>query len=141
MPFRTLLALPIFLALFACGKESLPQKPQLITDRDSIGFGQEFGSGTYIGTKPQESLLIENKGLEDLVITSISPSGDTEISIEAPSSLTVKGKGHTFIRIFFEPKAAKIYSSTLTIVSNAENAPQKLINISGRGIVPSTDGG
>jgi hypothetical protein len=138
---RALISSCIFLALLACGKESLPQKPQLVTDRDSIGFGQEFNRGTFIGTSPQESLLLENRGLTELQITSVSIAGDTAFSIEGPDKLVVKGKDHAFLRIIFTPTAVKNYSGSISIVSNAENFPQKVITVTGRGIQPSTDGG
>lgn len=143
MPVRNLLAVAIFLALVGCGQPpaKLPQKPQLLADRDSIGFGQEYGSGTYIGTKPQESLLLENRGLDTLTIENVALVGDPEITMDPPASLTIKGNDHTFIRVFFEPKLVKNYSATITITSNAENFPQKIITVTGRGIKPPTDGG
>lgn len=142
MPFRNLLAVTIFLALVGCGQPAakLPQKPQLLVDRDSTGLGLEFGSA-YIGTKPQESLLISNRGLDTLTIENASLSGAAEITMDPPASLTIKGNDHTFIRVFFEPKAEKSYSLTLTITSNAENFPQKTLTITGRGIKALTDGG
>lgn len=112
-----------------------------MVDRDSIGFGQEFGSGTFIGTKPQESLILWNGGLEKLFISSVQLTGDREFTMEGPQKLELAGKERTFIRFIFAPTQVKTYSATLTIVSNAENAPQKVIGISGRGVSPSTDGG
>ena len=54
--------------------------------------------------------------------------------------MEVKGKEFTFIRIVFAPAAAKVYSATITIQSNAENASTKAITLSGRGLA-KPDGG
>lgn len=131
-------------ALVACGKpaEDHPNEPTIITDRDSLGFGQEFNSGVYIGTSKQESLLIQNDGLQPLTIERIDKTGDSEFSMELPPELKVPGLGHTFVRFFFTPKEEKTYHGTITIVSDAKNQPQKVIQLSGRGVKPgSADGG
>ena len=143
MPFRHLLLVAIFLALVGCGKPAptLPVKPQILPDRVKIQFGQEYGSGTYIGTSAQESILIQNQGQNTLVLQVPTLVGDPEITMDPPASLEVKGNDHTFIRLFFAPKLEKVYSATLTISSNAENTPQMLIDVSGKGVKPLTDGG
>src|SRR5215475_7936497 len=57
-------------ALIACGGDSteLKQKPQIVTDRDAIQADICRGLGG-----PQ-SLFIENKGIEDLVVSSLTLS-------------------------------------------------------------------
>src|SRR5262245_16409560 len=97
----------LFLALGCTGRDSMPQKPQLFVDRDTIGFGTEFGNATYVGTSPQESLLIKNMGLDNLVISSVDKSGDAVFTLEGPLSNELKGKESTFIRVFFTPTTAK----------------------------------
>lgn len=140
-PFLSAAFTLIVLALTACGKQVLPEKPQLVTDRDSIGFAQEFGSGTFIGTKPQESLYLENGGLQDLVIESVTKTGPDAAAFEltGPTKTTLKGLERAFLRIVFTPTAERVYNATITIKSNAENAPTKDIPVSGRGIVPTAD--
>lgn len=136
----------IIVASFGCGKESLPPKPQLLVDRDSLGFGQEFGSGTYIGTAPADSIQITNGGLADLTIESAVLSGDPEFTMEGPLKTTLKGKETTFIRVVFTPKLEKVYSGSILITSNAEentmtkSTPKKTIGLSGRGF-KKEDGG
>ena len=128
---------PILLGLTACGKgQDLPQQPQLIVDRDTIDFGQSLGFATYVGTAPQESLQIHNGGISDLLITSATLSGDPEFTMDGPLSMRVTGLQNTFIRIIFAPSSAKVFSTTLTIVSNAQNAPTKTVAISGKGVNP-----
>ncbi len=141
MFLRPLIVAPVVVALLACEAEPLPEKPQLIVNRESIGFGAEFGDATYVGTKPQESLQIENGGLNLLVLQQPQLVGDAAFTLEGPETLEIKGKKSTFLRIVFAPTQAKDYKATLVILSNAENAPFKEIPITGRGIQPLGDGG
>ncbi len=117
-------------------------------DRESLGFGQEFGSGVFIGTMKTDSIEIQNGGLDDLKIETATYSverdpdggiGEDAFTIEGPPKTTLKGKERTFIRIVFTPKGEKIYRGSVLIVSNAEDNPatksaaMKKIVISGRG--------
>lgn len=130
-----------------CGKESLPQKPQLVVDRESLGFGQEFGSGAFIGTMKSDSIQITNGGLETLTIQSAAYTGDPAFVVEGPIKLTLTGKTTTFMKVTFTPTAEKVYTGNILIVSNAENnamthsSPMKSIGISGRGFKFNPDGG
>jgi len=130
----------------ACDPDSLLQKPQLCADRNSLGFAQEFNSGTYIGTKPVENLAIRNGGIEDLRIDAVATSGDSAFkytySWEADGGTlptNVKGTTTAFIQVEFAPTQAKRYTGSITITSNAENAPQKIFEVSGCGV--PADGG
>lgn len=116
------------------GSSSLPEKPQLIVDRDTLGFGQEFGSATFIGTAPQDSIQLTNGGLTDLTISSVAQSGDNVFQIEGPQKTTLKGNEKTFIRVVFAPTSEKVYSGSLLITSNAANLPMKTIGLSGSGL-------
>jgi hypothetical protein len=151
---RTLLVglttLAIVSGFAACGQPAVPcaadapltDKPQVCPDRDSLGFGQEFGSGTRIGTKPQDSLIIRNGGLADLNITNVSFTGDSEFQITTePATLPtgVKGNKYFYIRVIFSPTEAKRYSGTITMASNAENSPSKTFAVTGCGV--PADGG
>jgi hypothetical protein len=143
---RTFLAIAsatIFVALAACGKQTLPQKPQLSLDRCSVGFAQEFGSGTFIGTRPQESIIIENGGLTDLVISGVTSSGaDTSaFEVSGPTKTTLKGLERAYLRIVFAPTESRCYAMDMNIASNAENAPNATLRISGRGVPVGSDGG
>ena len=141
----------LIVASVGCGGKPVPEKPQLILDRDSIGFGQEFSSTTRIGTAPQESLLLlSNGGLADLVISSVTYSGDSAFMVSGPVKVgadgktIIKGKDSDYLRIVFTPLAEKLYSGSITIVSNAENYPTKVVKVSGKAAFPSdggTDGG
>jgi len=134
----------------ACSGDSLLDKAQLCPDRTSLGFAQEFGSGTLIGTKPQDTISIRNGGVADLHVTAATLTGDPEFSLtiaydvsdggagtDIPASIT--GDKNLFLRVVFAPTKAKAYSGTITVESDAENTPSATFPVSGCGI-PS-DGG
>lgn len=133
----------------ACDPDALLDKAQLCSDRDSLGFAQEFGSGTFIGQAPIESLAIRNGGIADLSLMTITTTGDSEFKYTASwddmptdttiPSTSVKGNKSVVIQVAFSPKAAKAYSGSITISSNAQNFPSKTFNVSGCGV--PTDGG
>jgi hypothetical protein len=92
-------------------------------DRASLGFAQEFGSGTYIGQKPQEALSIRNGGAVDLAVSEVSFSGDSAfaMSVEPVAPANIKGNKSLFIQVTFAPTQAQGYSGTITVKSNAAN--------------------
>lgn len=136
---RALVSL-IFVGLLACGKEDLPESPQLLVDREAITFGGEFGNATYLGQRPQESIVLENGGLEPLEL-SAQFQGDPAFTMEGPLEARIEGKQRTFIRVIFAPVEERDYSGTIVVTSNAENAAVKNIVVSGRGVAPPGDAG
>ncbi len=151
--FLAALGLVILMGLAACGNtagkpcdgEFLAAKAQLCVDFDSLGFGQEFGTGTYIGTEPPRSLSITNGGITDLVLESVTTNGDPAFRYVASwdggigVGAVIKGKQKAFMTVYFKPAQAKAYTGNITIKSNAENAPSKSIGVSGCGV--PADGG
>lgn len=122
--------------------DDLTTSAQVCSDRGSLGFAQEFGSGTLIGQRPQDTISIKNGGLADLTITSANFSGDSAFTVTTePGTLpaTIKGNKYFFVRVIFAPTEARAYSGKITIQSNAEKAPSLEIPISGCGV--PTDGG
>jgi hypothetical protein len=112
--------------------ETPPQKPQLNVNREVVDLGPVF-----IGTKPQDSLMIENGGLETLTITEVTKQGSSAFTFTGPTKMELAGRERAFIQVVFEPKAPQTYDGTLVIKSNAENAPEKSVELTGRGV----DGG
>ena len=108
-------------------------------DRDTLTFGQEFGSGTFIGTSPLESVQLTNSGDAQLVITSAKLTADPQFKFTPPSKTTLAPSESTYLEAIFSPTAIGTYRGSILIVSNAENAPMKSIALSGCGIGP--DGG
>jgi centrosomal CEP192-like protein len=143
MRLRPLWLSVIFLALAACGnEEDPPVEPTLFLDRESLGFGQEFGLNAYVKQEITESLYIENQGQQPLEITEVTKSGASQFTLVLPEQLArgepVKleyGK-RTFLQVVFKPTEAKKYEGKLLIKSNAPNAPQKEILLSGIGVNP-----
>lgn len=126
----------------ACDPDTLMTKPQLCPDRESLGFAQEFGSGTFIGTSVPETLGIKNGGVQDLAISSVTFTGDSAFTMSTEPAMipaTIKGGKNFFVRILFAPTAAKIYTGKLKIESNAENTPTREFAVSGCGV--PADGG
>jgi len=129
----------------ACGKAPVPcdgdtlmDDPYSCPDRASLGFAQEFGSGTYIGQKPQESLSIRNGGVKDLQVSEVSFSGDSAfaMSVEPAAPTSVKGNKYIYMRVVFTPTEARAYSGTITVKSNAANADggQQVFAVTGCGV-------
>jgi len=127
-------------ALFACGGDSteLKQKPQIVTDRDAIQADICRGQGG-----PQ-SLFIENKGIEDLVVSSLTLGGTPAVLNSQPPVFrllsdqvidvndggvnnTIKSNKFGLVSMYFNSIDAGTYDATLTIASNAENAPSKVV--------------
>jgi hypothetical protein len=154
-PFARIVWSTIVVSFLACGKAPVlcePDsigaypKPEWCPDRASLGFAQEFGSGTYIGTAPVESLSVRNGGLADLSITDGTYTGDSAFTITASwatdggfPATTVKGNESIFVQVAFAPTQAKLYTGTLTLNNTSANEPVAVIQISGCGV--PNDGG
>ena len=128
----------ILVALSGCGKDDRPQEPTLAVDREAMQFGGEFGEAVYIGTSKQESLLIENRGLEPLVLSEVLLNADGVFTLVMPdnqtSNVELKGGEHTFLTVYFAPLEAQTYAGTISIRSNAVNAADKIVQLSGTGV-------
>jgi len=145
MSLRLALLGSILGLLAGCGQEiSLPiyDKPHLLTDRDSLGFGLENGSGAYVGTVVTDTLRIDNRGQQDLVISAVDKSGDGAFVLTNDlKDTTIKPLKYAFLAITFAPKKvtsseADDYKGQVTLHSNSEKDPDKVIVLRGRGIKP-----
>lgn len=112
-------------------------------DRASLGFAQEFGSGTYIGQKPQETLSVRNGGAVDLDVSEVSFSGDSAftMTVEPTAPASIKGNKYIYARVVFAPTEARAYSGTITMKSNAANADGGVQTFEVTGCGVPTDGG
>lgn len=145
MRLRHLLFPIILLSLAGCGDGEdvqLEKGPFLFLDRDSMGFDQEFGSGTYVGASTFNALYIENRGDAPLEITAIEKIAPGEFTVQVPpelangGTLKLESRGHASVQVQFKPTAAKAYDGRLSIHSNAANAATKDITLSGKGVTP-----
>jgi len=132
-----------FFALAACGNETeIPKEPTLFTDRDEMAFNREFGSGTYVNTTAYNSLVMENQGEQTLEITDISMSAPSQFKLVLPEGFTpgtplaLTTNKRAFLTVEFRPTDDVEYMGTLTIKSNAANAPEKVITLNGLGVNP-----
>ncbi|MDP1828963.1 MAG: thrombospondin type 3 repeat-containing protein [Archangium sp.] len=109
----------------------------LALDRASLGFGKEFSSGTWLGTIPQESLLIRNAGLQPLTVSSATLSGadSAAFSLARPAGMTLASGEQSFVRVLFTPSQARDYTASLTLTSNA-GAPV-VVPLTGLGVTPA----
>jgi hypothetical protein len=112
-------------------REPIPENAQLTIDPEKIDF-----ESRYIGTEPQMSLSLHNDGLADLVISGVDKTGDGAFTMTGPVETTVKGLDVTFIRFLFRPTAARAYSGSITIRSNAQNSPTLTVELAGVGVAP-----
>ena len=139
MSYRATLLPLILLALAGCATSDPPTNPQIVVNRDTVAFGSDSGLGAYVGTSRQDSIDIRNGGIQDLVVTSLTMAGDTNFTyVTSGGSLpiTIKGLQHMAVSFYFAPTAARAYSGTFTIVSNATNSPSKVVTLRGQGLTP-----
>lgn len=125
-----------------CTGDYLSESAQACADRRSLGFSREFGSGTFIGFKPQDTLSIKNGGIADLVIQSANYSGDSAFTVTTePATLpaTIQGNKSFFMRVVFAPTEAKLYTGKIVVQSNAARDPSIEFEITGCGV--PQDGG
>jgi hypothetical protein len=133
-----------------CAKGFYQSTPYLCPSVDSLGFGQEFNTGTPIGTKPPQTINVRNNGTVPMEVTAATLAGDKEFSLnvswEAPDGgfgtgvpATINGGKNLFLQVIFAPTQAKLYTGSLTVTNNSSNAPMKVFGLSGCGI--PTDGG
>jgi hypothetical protein len=117
-----------------CDPNNLTDKPALCPDRLSFGFGQEFGSATFVGTSVPNTLTIRNGGIADLTIESVTLTGAAQFALS--TSLPLPDGGHLltlpasvpgdqtfFVQFLFTPAQPIAYTGEVTVKSNAANSP------------------
>ncbi|XXF79366.1 hypothetical protein P2318_06335 [Myxococcaceae bacterium GXIMD 01537] len=146
MRLRTLCLPLIVIALAACGngedEVELTDEPQAFVDRNQLLFDTEFGSGTYIGSSTFNTLLIENRGVQELEITSVTKEGPGEFTLRLPQeladgkSLRLASRKQAFIEVAFKPTEAKGYSGKLIVKTNDPKTPTREITLTAKGVTP-----
>lgn len=126
-------------AVAGCEPE-FPQRPQLRVQLSPNPF--DF-LPTYVGTERQASLAITNKGLEDLVLSSVTLTGSPAFRVYAPpdgspnpTATTVQANQSAYYSLLFRPPAAGSFTGNVNIQSNAQNAPSQDIAVLGTGVAP-----
>ncbi|HEY8207113.1 MAG TPA: hypothetical protein VIG99_06520 [Myxococcaceae bacterium] len=148
----TAVVMVVLVGLGAGCPEEFPEKPQLrvIIDPNPFAFDPQF-----VGVSRQSSIALTNKGLEDLVINSVTLSGDNCFHRYSPSDGTsnptlvadagtvpsgaitvIPANKSSYYSILFNPTSAGTFSGNVSIQSNAENTPSKDIPVSGTAEAP-----
>jgi hypothetical protein len=156
-------------SLAACnGTPALPVDPQIEVDPGGLYYGTDTYSGTCDTVIAPDSIQITNGGQNPLIVTSVAFSGPGKAAFTGPlgpsviradggsavgTPVTILSEGTptaAFIQLTFAPpsEAGPIcYQATLTITSNAANAPSLAVVVQGAGIptpseaCPDADGG
>jgi hypothetical protein len=145
-----------------CAKNNLQTTATLCPDRTSLGFATEFFSGTIIGTRPLDTIAIRNGGLTNLEVTAIDKAGEFgnagfkySLAYDLPDGgmagdlpdggttavlpASIRGNKHMYLQVIFAPTQPRAYSGSLTVTSNAANAPVQVFTLTGCGV--PADGG
>jgi len=145
MRLRTLWLPLIFVALAGCGNGDdveLTDEPQVFVDRNVLQFDTEYGSGTWVNATTYNTLIIENRGLQELQITQITKEGPGVFTLRLPQELAdgkplvLKSREQAFVEVAFKPPEAKQYDGTLVIHSNDPKAAVKHITLTAKGVPP-----
>jgi centrosomal CEP192-like protein len=137
----SLAAVALAVGLGAGCPEDFPQKPQI---RVPISPDNPFNfDATFVGTSRQSTVAITNKGLDDLVISSLTLTGDSAFHKYSPTDgttnptlMTVAANKTSYFAIVFAPGSATSFTGNVNIQSNAENTPSLDIPVLGTGVNP-----
>jgi len=107
----------------------MPSGAANIVAQSSLDFGS-----VIVGQSTTRSLTVQNTGSQPLNITgtTIAPAGYTISSGGGPQ--TTNAGGSITIQMQFQPSAAGGLPGTLTIASNAANAPSFVVSLVGTGV-------
>jgi hypothetical protein len=135
----------IIIGFSACGKPPslcdvgyYLDTPQLCASNASLGFGLEFRTGTIIGTSQPNTLDLRNGGLADLVVESVTRTGDSaftsSLSYDLPDGgststlpTALQAGKHLYVQVLFAPTQARAYSGLITVRSNS--GPEAIRNL------------
>ncbi len=103
--------------------------PQIAASPVSVNFGnQRVGT-----TSATQNITLTNTGTANLVINSFSKAGPYNVANLNPVTL-VPG-GQTTFQVSFSPTVVGVVNGSVTVNSNAANAPNLNIPLSGNGVV------
>ncbi|MBL8953810.1 MAG: thrombospondin type 3 repeat-containing protein [Myxococcaceae bacterium] len=113
--------------------------PILVIDRNALRFDTELGGASWVRTAPQQTLALSNGGASNLMVQSVTVGGTDSAAFAATlmTPATVTAGSQAFVRVIFSPTQERQYSATLTVASNAVNAPSQVITLAGNAL----DGG
>jgi hypothetical protein len=145
-------ALVLAVGLGAGCPEDFPQKPQI---RVPINPNPLAFDALFVGQSGQSSIAITDKGLDDLVVNSVTLTGDSVFHKFVPTDGTsnptlvpdagtvpsgavtlVPANKTSFFVVIFSPTAAGTFTGNVNIASNADNTPSLDIPVSGKAVNP-----
>jgi hypothetical protein len=108
----------------------------------------EYGSGTYVGTQPIDTIIVKNNGLSTVRIQNVLYSGDAAFSIntahetdagfeDATGEFELEGLKYMLVQVKFAPTAGDRYSGHVKIISDVF----EIVTISLQGCGVPADGG
>src|ERR1700719_3964634 len=103
----------------------------LIANVSSLSFGN-----TGLASSTQKNVTLTNTGSSTVTISGVSVSG-AGFTASGASGLIVSPSQSTIVHATFTPFTIGSYTGSLTITSNAQNSPTKIV-MSGTGVASST---
>jgi hypothetical protein len=93
--------------------------PALEIDRTFLAF-RGFGKASWLGTQPQDSLLLRNTGNQALTVSSAALSGAdvAAFSLTRNTGVSLARGEQSAVQVIFTPTQRRVYSAILTITSN-----------------------
>ncbi len=135
---KLLLIVAVFACFAACEEESL-SPPEIRPDLSPIPVGTHYtDADPYVF-----NLMIQNRGEQTLVISSVVARGDQNCAFtwEGPAEAELEYNDSTFIKGTYDPSVAGEDQVALEITSNAENFPLLEIPVCGKAVAPGDDMG
>jgi hypothetical protein len=119
------------IALFSSSTPVAASPSPLIANVSSLSFGN-----TGLANSTQKNVTLTNTGSSSVTISGVSVSG-AGFTAGGASGLIVSPSQSTTVHATFTPFTIGSYTGSLTITSNAQNSPAKIV-MSGTGVASST---
>jgi len=135
-----ILAVLCSVAVPGCGTDSPPAAPTLQLPFESSADSPVLFNGVEgvaVGTVGYFAFGVLNSGTENLVIQTVSYTGDPAMAAQPlaqPLPATLSFNGELVIGLQCTPPAASSYDGSVTITSNAVNSPTAVVYLSCEGM-------
>ncbi|MFZ5444390.1 MAG: cell-cell cohesion MYXO-CTERM protein MtsC [Myxococcota bacterium] len=83
-------------------------------DRTLVNFGETWGA-SWVGTVPQETLLIRNPGAQPLTISAVTLNGSQAFSVTPAAPITVAPGAQTSLRVLFTASSTMAQTGQLRL--------------------------
>ena len=135
---KLLLIVVVFACLAACEEESL-SPPEISIDLSPVPVGTHYtDANPYVF-----NLMIQNRGDQTLVISSVVARGDQNCAFTwmGPDKTELEYDESTFVQGTYDPSMAGEDQVALEIRSNAENYALMEVPVCGKAVAPGDDKG